>query len=214
MATKGKSGGAVQTRNTIIETAAFLFWKHSFHSVSVDQLSEAAKVNKATIYRHFTDKAAIARAVAKHYGDKALQEFFDPARNTELTAQARLALIYRNLFLVYECSLQDHGGVFGCPILGLALELGQEMPEVREEADRIFTEIEDRFLEIVHLAHAEKPLASPPRTIARTLLQLLHGALASARLSNNPDRILDASEASLALLGRTTIPLDQVGELQ
>ncbi|MEM8726110.1 MAG: helix-turn-helix domain-containing protein, partial [Pseudomonadota bacterium] len=45
-----------RTRAHIVSVASGLFWRRNFHGVSVDQIADAAEVNKATVYRYFADK--------------------------------------------------------------------------------------------------------------------------------------------------------------
>ncbi len=51
------------TRDAVFNAAARLFSAKGFDGVSVDDLAEAAGVNKAMIYYHFADKLALYRAV-------------------------------------------------------------------------------------------------------------------------------------------------------
>jgi len=190
-----------RTRAHIISTAAGLFWRRNFHGVSVDQIAEAAQVNKATIYRYFANKNDIALAVTRYNGEVSLDIIFASAFSEFSAPDTRLAAIYRQVHCAQSATWSEDGDIFGCPIVGLALELGQELPKLREEASRIFSQVEHMLTQIVRDAYALKGIEADPAPLGRTLTQLLHGAFASARLASDPRLILDAGNASLALIG-------------
>ena len=190
-----------RTRSQIIETAAGLFWRRSFHGVSVDQVANAAKVNKATVYRYFADKSDLALAVTRFQGTASLELIFKGSFAEHSAPQDRLAAIYSKAYCAHRQMHENDNDVFGCPIIGLALELGQELPALRIEAQRIFERIETMMTDIAHDACEARGVTGDAAVLGRTLTQLLHGAFASARLSTDPQRVLDAGRASLTLIG-------------
>ncbi len=190
-----------RTRAHIVSVAAGLFWRRNFHGVAVDEVASAAEVNKATIYRYFADKRDLALAVVKQHGAATLEMVFQSSAEHNAAPEARLAGIYYHIYSVHAELCEEEGDVHGCPIVGLALELGQDMPEVRVEAARIFDAVEAHMREIAADAIASGHAAGDPKMLGRTLTQLLHGAFTSARLSSEPERILDAGYASLSLIG-------------
>lgn len=80
-----------RTRAHIVETAAQLFWRLNYHSVSIDQVADAAEVNKATVYRYFADKADLALSVVKFNGIMTIEVFFAGVFAERSEPQARLA---------------------------------------------------------------------------------------------------------------------------
>jgi HlyD family secretion protein len=58
-----KVATATPTREAVFQAAARLFSARGFDGVSVDDIADAAGVNKAMIYYHFPDKLALYRAV-------------------------------------------------------------------------------------------------------------------------------------------------------
>lgn len=196
-----------RTRAHIIACAASLFWARSFHGVSVDQVAEAAAVNKATVYRYFADKRNLAFAVVRYNGAVTRDVIFAGSFAEFSEPQDRLAAIYRQAYCTHRQMHAEKGDVFGCPIVGLSLELGQEMPEVREEANRLFDEVESYFISIAEQAARITGSTTDPAVTGRTLTQLMHGANASSRLAADAERILDAGRASLALIGFPDTPI-------
>lgn len=197
-----------RTRANIVATAAALFWRKSFHGVSVDLVADHAEVNKATVYRYFADKNALAIAAVKYNASTTgvmLDEIFEQLR----APHERLAEFYHRLYLAHCRVHEELGDLLGCPIIGLALELGQELPQVRIEAQAIFEEIERRLTIIADDAIALGKVAGKPEVLGRTLTQLIHGANASSRVAADPGRILDAGRASLSLIGFPETPIVQ-----
>jgi len=196
-----------RTRATIVSCAASLFWSRSFHAVSVDLVAEAASVNKATVYRYFKDKRDLALAVIRYNGALTLDVLFAASFAEYSEPQDRLAAIYRQAYCTHRQMLIERGDFYGCPIVGLSLELGQEMPEVREEAARMFDEVEVYFATIAAQATERTGCSADPAATGRTLTQLMHGANASSRLAADAGRVLDAGRASLALIGFPDTPI-------
>ena len=190
-----------RTRAHIVAVAAALFWQRNFHGVSVDMVADAAKVNKATIYRYFSDKGDLALAVVRYNGAITIETIFASNFDVYAAPQDRLAAIYRFAYGAHVATHDETGDVYGCPIVGLAQELGQDMPEIRKEAQQIFDQVEDYLTIIARDAIAARALDQDAAILGRTLTQLLHGAFASARVAAAPSRMLDAGNASLALIG-------------
>jgi len=190
-----------RTRAHIVATAADLFWRYNFHGVSVDRIADAAEVNKATVYRYFADKSDVALAAVRYHGELTLRDVFEANFKRFSRPEDRLAGIYSDIFCAHQALKDESGDLFGCPVVGLALELGQEMPALRKEAQGIFGRIEEFLHTIASDALASQGKPGSAKVLARTLVQLLHGGFASARLTSEPDRILDAATASLALIG-------------
>ena len=48
------------SRQSLLDAATYLFTKHSYATTTVDDIVKRAQVSRATFYRHFYDKSAIA----------------------------------------------------------------------------------------------------------------------------------------------------------
>lgn len=190
-----------RTRAHIVATAAEMFWQRSFNGVSVDEIADAASVNKATIYRYFADKGDLALAATRHQGAVTLEQIFEASFAAHETPDQRLVAIYSKAYRGNIEMKEERGDLLGCPVLGLVLELGFDMPEIRREAGHIFDRVQSYFTGIARDAIAAGRTDGAPDKIGRALMQLHHGACASSRIAAEPEYILDAGRTSLRLIG-------------
>ncbi|MFN2098987.1 TetR/AcrR family transcriptional regulator [Altererythrobacter sp. MF3-039] len=202
---------AETTRARILESAATLFWQRSYHGVAIDEVAARCGVNKATIYRYYLDKSELALAAIVHNGEAVIRDIFEPAMAFEGHGDDRLAFIYHRIYCAHVSYLKREGDIHGCPIAGMALELGQDMPKVRAEAHRIFSRIGASMARIAECeARPDRVDLLAPAQLAPALVQLMHGAFTSARLEVSPAPVLDAGNASLALWGSEVRLTDQI----
>jgi AcrR family transcriptional regulator len=61
-----------ETRQTIVDSAYALFYKHGFARVGVDQIAAKAGITKRTLYDHFESKDALLAAVLDRHNTLAL----------------------------------------------------------------------------------------------------------------------------------------------
>lgn len=62
-------------RARILSAARQLFTQYGFRAVSMQQIADAASVNKATLYHHFADKEALFVEVLRHEFDHIHKQF-------------------------------------------------------------------------------------------------------------------------------------------
>ncbi|MEO0499120.1 MAG: helix-turn-helix domain-containing protein [Pseudomonadota bacterium] len=185
----------------IRQTAAGLFWRRSYHGVSMDELARAAEVNKATIYRYFPTKADLAEAVIRRAGDRAITCIFEPAFREDDTPVGRLDGIYGRFLAAHRSVYDEEGDMYGCPIAGLAVEVGTDMPQIRTVASEIFARVEAFYWAIADAAIADGGgVGWNVETLARTLVQLQHGALVATRVEARPQPLREAADASKRLI--------------
>mgnify|MGYP001801286942 FL=1 len=194
-------------RASLVVCEASLYWARSFHGVSVDLVADTAKINKATVYRYFKDKRDLALAVERYNGILTRDMIFATSFAEYPEPQDRLAAIFRYAYRTHHQKFAENGDVFGCPIVGLSLELGQEMPEIREEAARLFDELEGFFTENARQAAEGAGSRVNPSLTGRTLAQLMHGANASSSLAADASQVLDAGRAAMTLIGFPDTPI-------
>ncbi len=110
---------AARNRRRILEVAEVLFEQNGVGSVSMDQVAEAAKVGKGTLYRRFGDKAGLGVAIldlrerdiqtAILRGRPPLGPGAPPAERLHAFVDAYLDYLARNLDLVVMCETAAPG---------------------------------------------------------------------------------------------------------
>jgi AcrR family transcriptional regulator len=63
MTERAEAGGEPTSRERILATAWSLFASEGYAEVSMQNIADAARVNKATLYHHFGDKEQLFVAV-------------------------------------------------------------------------------------------------------------------------------------------------------
>lgn len=87
---------------SVLLAAIDLFSKYGYRKTSIDEIAEAAKVAKRTVYLHFENKAAVFRAMAEYLAELTRGRF-DAALKREGTPEERLTeLLYANYGTAFE----------------------------------------------------------------------------------------------------------------
>ena len=91
---------AIETRENILKTAIGIFSGHGYHGAKVDQIAEAAAINKQRIYAYFHSKAGLFEQClstvfegVKLFDDNAMAAArLEPSRLTEIILREYMAL--------------------------------------------------------------------------------------------------------------------------
>ena len=187
MVTKGD-----RTKQRILETATNLFWQQSYHGLNMKAISDAAGVNKATIYGYFSSKEELAiAAIQSHHADMkrcvldaCLQQSGDPLE--------QLSALYHHMYDSVKNAIDDHGIFPGCHFINMAMELVTANPSIREAVQEVFTDQANFYRQIV-LGAIEQNMPEerldPEQTVQR-LLAMMNGCMVMAKVQNSPEVIL------------------------
>ena len=180
-----------QTRQRIVETAAFRFREHGIESEGVKSLMAAAGLTNGAFYNHFESKEDLAReAVTAALKERVarLQQWIDSGEGLGGLIHSYFSIRHR-----------DNPGL-GCPSSAVAAEVARHSQPVREA----YTVGVNEFLV---LAATQWPALSPAEARARAiaLYGLMAGAMQVARATNDPavsEEVLTAGRtAALELAG-------------
>jgi TetR/AcrR family transcriptional repressor of nem operon len=174
-----------QTRQRIVETAAFRFREHGIEGEGVKSLMAAAGLTNGAFYNHFESKEDLAReAVTAALKERVarLQQWIDNGEG--------LGGLIRSYFSIRH---RDNPGL-GCPSSAVAAEVARHSQPVREA----YTVGVNAFLV---LAATQWPTLSPAEARARAiaLYGLMAGAMQVARATNDPavsEEVLAAGRAA------------------
>jgi TetR/AcrR family transcriptional regulator, transcriptional repressor for nem operon len=182
-----------ETAERILDAANALLIDRGYSAFSYADVAEAVKIRKASIHHHFPTKAGLVVAVLRRHrariseGMKALDD----------QIEGPLGRI-RNYFKYWEGCIEGRTLSFCIGAL-----LGAEMPSLPEEVQAevrlhfsMLTEWFERTLKAgtkARTIHLQGTIA----TEAQMLIAVLHGAMLSARATNNCDIFRSLSQAAL-----------------
>lgn len=191
-----------RTKQRILETASDLFWQYSYHGLNMNAISEAAGVNKATVYGYFPSKEALAIATIRSNHQQAKTCLYERCLREHDDPLAQLDWIYQAVFKLAQRSLKASGIFPGCPFINIAMELATTNSEIREAVQDVFDEQEQFYQQIVHNAIA-KGIASPDQDVTQTakgLVATMNGGLVLAKIHNSPQEFLNMLPVAKRLL--------------
>jgi AcrR family transcriptional regulator len=151
------------TQDRILQAFVDLVSAHGYEGSTTRAVADAAGVNEVTLFRHFGDKASLARAAFKAFSPNADLAAYDPAVDASDPAKAAADLC-RCLIFVRD-TLRDHPMLVNPVLRDLARRIGQGF-ERDVVPDPAFTVIQQA------LAKA-KPVLRPEVDLVATSLSLL-----------------------------------------
>ena len=115
-----------EPRERLLSTASELFYREGINSVGVDRIVDAAKVTRATFYRHFPGKEDLVKAYLD-VEDLALRTQFDAAFAVIDDPDELLETVIRGI--AEDVSLNH---TRGCPFINAAAEFPDPNSAVRQ----------------------------------------------------------------------------------
>jgi TetR/AcrR family transcriptional regulator, copper-responsive repressor len=149
------------SRESVLEKALPVFWKHGFADTSLQDLEKATGVNKSGLYAEFTDKGDLYLESLRHYLRKRQQEEL-------LTAEP---LGWKNIerFLkLGPCSLEGQKGCFAVNAMNQFTVLPRAAQEIISQSQAFLKDLIARNVE------AEKP-EMKPTVLAEMILTFFTG---------------------------------------
>ncbi|BBK44001.1 TetR family transcriptional regulator [Allostella vacuolata] len=176
-------------RARVLDVAADAFQRAGYGATSMHDVVRLAGVTGGALYHHFPTKQALALAVIRERVAEAVEQaWIAPVRQAD-SARAGVA----TAFAAIADGLRRRGGVLGCPLANLALELSLVAPEFRQAMAPIYaawrgalaTRLVDDGLAV---ADAER--------LATLVVAAYSGAMTMAKAAQDPAP-LDACAAAL-----------------
>jgi len=140
-----ESTRSLQQREKIFLTAGPLFWKKGYVATSIDDIAKAAKINKASIYYYFKNKAAILYGLAL----KTIQALIDqalPVLNSQLRPEEKLNAFITN-HIEFELAHLGLSGIGQMERRNLPGKLREAYTNMRDEYEGIFRKILEEGVE-------------------------------------------------------------------
>lgn len=185
------------------EISADIFWKNSYHGVTVDQIVGRAQVNKATFYLYFKSKEeAMLTAVDYLFESTKAFAFEEPFATFDAPAE-RLEAIFNRIYKIHDKEKRASGCVPGCPFMNIGTELATENELVRTKVAKIFSHFQSYHQKIVSEANDLGLVSSDwsNQKAGKQLQNILNGSMTSAKMNNRPKDILDGLETAKRVIG-------------
>ena len=180
----------------VLTRAMDVFWDKGYEGTSIQDLTEATGLSRASLYNCFTDKEHLFLAVIDHYieteSSRMLERLVDETRPGAAAIRA------------YFEGLMDFSGRrgrrLGCLLTNTATHIGDQDASLEDVLDRLFARLEGGLRTTLERGLADgsvRPSVEPKET-ARLLVCLAQGLRVLSRRSLRDETFLsDAVNAAL-----------------
>lgn len=159
----------------VLERVRGVFMEKGFAAASLDELSEAAGLNRPSLYAAFGDKEQLYIQTLRHYGTTSI-EMMDKVLAGPGTIEQRLAKVYMAAIDFYTAPPSK----LGCMIVGTAAVESPTHPQIAAAASELLAAIE-KSLERA-FAGSSLPAEPTPAARARMAGAIMYAIAIRARI--------------------------------
>jgi TetR/AcrR family transcriptional repressor of nem operon len=177
-------------RDELLQRCANTFKRLGYHGTTMDALSSACGLTKASFYHHYPNKEALLRDVLDWTHERLKQSLFSIAFDESLAPQERLTSMGRKAKRLF----QDDS--IGCLMGVVAVDATYGKVELMEPIRRFLDDWTAAFAKLYSTTH-------PPaeaHNLARQLVADFEGAILLARIYGDPSYIDAVTERGLRQL--------------
>lgn len=194
-------GRISDAREKLLRVAFELIWESSYGSVSVDDICARAEVKKGSFYHFFPSKCDLAVAALEAWSEQ-VRPKFDAMFSATVPPLERLGRFFHEMHQHQREVFEKHGHVLGCPFASLGCEMSTQDEKLRlktaQLTERLLAYFESAIADAQRLGQVS---VESPRAAAQMLCSLKTGAMAEAKIANDPDRLAGLADAALRILG-------------
>ena len=196
-------GRTSDARERLIAEAGRLFHTRSYESVGVQELCEAAEVNKGSFYHFFPSKQDLVAAVVDALWQAVRDDILTPALADDIAPLARVERFFDSLARVQREAKKEFGVAPGCPLANLSGELCTHEPKLRRKLARAFDGMVDAFEATLREAvkAGELPRGTDVSRGAEAIVALAEGALLLSAAHDEPALLGRVGRLALGLVG-------------
>ena len=192
-------GRTSDARERLICEASRLFHARSYESVGVQELCDAAEVNKGSFYHFFPSKEDLVGAVIDAQQQSMIERILEPALADDVAPLKRIERMFALLTQVQRSAKRSGGVTPGCPLVNLTGELSTHEPKLRKKLARVYRDMHDRLCDTIRDAvkAGELPRGTDVERKAEGVLALIEGSMLLSAVHDDP--ATSGRMASLAL---------------
>ena len=184
------------TREAALEAAMQVFWAEGFEGASIDRLSRAMGVPRATLYQEHGDKEGLFLGALGHFTRTRLQ--------VPMAALAGPGPLRADLLRFYEAVIDmalSADRAPGCLMASALSDAAGANLRLRAELDRHYTGLEKVLTRRFAAARAELAAPdTPPETLALLAASVARGMMLRARAGSDRATMQAACRAAVAAL--------------
>jgi len=196
-------GRTSDARERLIDEAGRLFHTRSYEGVGVQELCEAAGINKGSFYHFFKSKDDLAAAVIDAQWEAVRDELLAPTLADDVAPLARIERFFERLARDQRAARRDLGVTPGCPLANLSGELCTHVPKLRRKLARVFDGMRDALEKTLcdAVSAGELPRGTDASRGAEALVALAEGALLLSAAHDDPALVGRVGRLALGLVG-------------
>jgi TetR/AcrR family transcriptional repressor of nem operon len=177
---------AERTRHFIIEKAAPLINRKGMAGTSINDIMEATRLTKGSVYGNFENKEEIC-AEAFDYLIKRITSSLDMAMGGKKTYKEKLFA-----FIDYYPSTLTQDGYFGCPMLNFGTEADDTNPIIKQKVSKAINATEASIAKLVQagIKSGEFSKTVDAEAFALKAFAMIEGGMWIARMQNSNKQIL------------------------
>jgi TetR/AcrR family transcriptional repressor of nem operon len=193
-------GRTSDARERLMDAALDLIWRESYGAVTIDDICKKAEVKKGSFYYFFASKSELAVAALEQMWVRDwkpyLDSCFSPSADPVTRITTYLEAIYPRAVERYQ-----NGHKLGCPVCSVGSEVSQLEEAVNAKTRELLTR-KRRYYETAIRDGIAAGQLEPGDVAQRTqaFACLLEGAIAQARIMNDPGVLKSITPAALELL--------------
>jgi TetR/AcrR family transcriptional repressor of nem operon len=193
-------GRTSDARERLMDAALDLIWRESYGNVTIDDICKKAEVKKGSFYYFFSSKSELAVAALERMWLEDWKPYLDSCFSPSVDPLTRITTY---LEAMYPRALErfQNGHKLGCPACSVGSEVCQLEQDVNGKTRELLTRKRRYFESAIRDAMAAGQI-EPGDVAQRTqaFAWLLEGAIAQARIMNDPNILKSVTGSALELL--------------
>lgn len=194
-------GRTSDAHQRLMSAALDLIWSESYGAVTIDDICNKAGVKKGSFYYFFRSKSDLAVAALENLWSSQWKPRMDELFSPSVDGLTRITNYLDGLYPRALESFKKTGRVLGCPACSVGSEVSKAQTEVNAKAREIIARKRRYYESAIRDAMAEGLIeAGDAAQKAQSFACLIEGAVAQARIMNDPEILKTVASAALDLL--------------